>query len=85
MIWTKLPGVGQVPMLYQLLSSGSPRCHAERRTIIRVLLNCSRSDDDLDLAPLRKRHLPSPTFEHITIPFRLKWLSVRGFIGTDRL
>jgi hypothetical protein len=46
-------------MLYQLLNSGTAQCRAERWAIIRILRTCARSEDSLDLAPLRKRHVPS--------------------------
>jgi hypothetical protein len=46
-------------MLYQLLNSGTAQCRAERWSIIRILRTCARSEDALDLAPLRKRHVPS--------------------------
>ena len=49
----------EVPMLYQLLHSGTAQCRAERWCIIRMLRSCARSEDSLDLAPLRKRHVPS--------------------------
>jgi len=49
----------QVPMLYQLLNSGTSQCRAERWYMIRVLRMCARSEESLDLAPLRKRHVPS--------------------------
>ena len=39
------------------------------RSIIRILRTCARSEDALDLAPLRKRHVPSmlmATFDSVS-------------------
>jgi len=56
-------------MLYQLLNSGTSQCRAERWYMIRVLRMCARSAESIDLAPLRKRHVPSmlmATFDSVS-------------------